>query len=350
MPEGHVTHRLAAGLTDRFAGGPIRSTSPQGRFADGAAELDGHPFRSAQAYGKNLFVHIGDRTVHVHLGLLGKLTFTGGGIDTGIDRGAGVHAGPDGDAGPGARPVQGQVRWRLENDHHWADLRGPQACRLVDAAGLAAVTDRLGPDPLREDADPERGWARVHSSATPIGLLLMDQRVAAGVGNIFRAEVLYRHRIDPGMAGRALRRAEWDAIWNDLVGLMHAAVVRGRIDTVRPEHDPVAMGRAPRVDRHGGEVYVYRRADQPCLVCRTPIRTKEFGGRNLFWCPRCQRPSRRQAAAPAAARGGPGRTRGPLRPTPAEPAAGEPAAGEPAGNSAGKSAGESTAPRSARPA
>jgi DNA-formamidopyrimidine glycosylase len=284
MPEGHVTHRLAAGMTERFAGGPVRSTSPQGRFADEAAELDGHRFRSAQAYGKNLFVHIGDRSVHVHLGLLGKLTF----------------ADPDSDTD--LRPVVGQIRWRLENDRHYADLRGPQACQLIDAAGITAVTERLGPDPLREDADPDAGWAVVHPSATPIGLLLMDQRVAAGVGNIFRAEVLYRHRIDPTMAGRLLRRAEWDAIWTDLVGLMHDAVVRGRIDTVRPEHDPVATGRAPRVDRHGGEVYVYRRADQPCLVCGTPVRTKEFGGRNLFWCPRCQRTSRRRVPVGSSAR------------------------------------------------
>jgi formamidopyrimidine-DNA glycosylase len=272
VPEGHVTHRLAAGLDERFAGGPVRSTSPQGRFADDAADLDGHRFGSARAYGKNLFVRIGDRSVHVHLGLLGKLTF---GTDD-------------------ARPVLGQVRWRLENERHYADLRGPNVCRLVDPADIAAITDRLGPDPLREDADPDVGWARVRVSGTPIGLLLMDQRVAAGVGNIFRAEVLYRHRIDPGMAGRLLRRPEWDAIWTDLVGLMHDAVVRGRIDTVRPEHDPVAMGRAPRVDRHGGEVYVYRRTGQPCLVCGTPIRTKAFGGRNLFWCPRCQRTSRRR--------------------------------------------------------
>ncbi|WP_420121825.1 Fpg/Nei family DNA glycosylase [Nakamurella sp.] len=330
MPEGHVTHRLAAGLSDRFAGGPVRSTSPQGRFADQAAELDGHPFRSAQAYGKNLFVHIGDGTVHVHLGLLGRLTLTDGG---GPDAPGGDGRGAGGDPGPGRRPVQGQVRWRLENDRGWADLRGPQACRLIDAAELAAVTARLGPDPLRADADPDLGWARVRSSATPIGLLLMDQRVAAGVGNIFRAEVLYRHRIDPGMAGRALRRSEWDAIWSDLVGLMEAAVVRGRIDTVRPEHDPVAMGRAPRLDRHGGEVYVYRRADQPCLVCRTPIRTREFGGRNLFWCPRCKRPSRRQGADPRAARTAAGRTPTRLRPAPADPGPvgpPDPPAGEPA--------------------
>ena len=166
MPEGHVTHRLAAGLTDRFAGGPVRSSSPQGRFADQAADLDGRRLESAEAYGKNLFVRIGDLSVHVHLGLLGRLTLTDADVD--------------------ARPVLGQIRWRLENDRHCADLRGPQACQLVDAAGIAAITHRLGPDPLREDAEPEAGWARVRTSATPIGLLLMDQRVAAGVGNIFR--------------------------------------------------------------------------------------------------------------------------------------------------------------------
>jgi formamidopyrimidine-DNA glycosylase len=275
MPEGHVTHRLAIGLTERFAGSPARSTSPQGRFADEAAEVDGHPLDIAEAYGKNLFAHFGDRAVHVHLGLAGKLTF----------------------ADDDTRPILGQVRWRLENDRYYADLRGPQACRLVDEPGVAAITGALGPDPLREDAEPEAGWARVRASPTPIGLLLMDQRVAAGVGNIFRAEVLYRHRIDPMMPGRLVRRSEWDAIWADLVGLMHDAVIRGRIDTVRPEHDPVAMDRPPRVDRHGGEVYVYRRADQPCLVCAARVRTKVLGGRNLFWCPNCQRPSRRKVLA-----------------------------------------------------
>jgi endonuclease-8 len=78
-------------------------------------------------------------------------------------------------------------------------------------------------------------------------------------------------------------------LWSDLVELMGEGVRRGRIDTVRPEHDPVAMGRAPRQDRHGGEVYVYRRAGEPCLVCGTVVRTARHVGRNLYWCPRCQR-------------------------------------------------------------
>ena len=88
----------------------------------------------------------------------------------------------------------------------------------------------------------------------------MDQTVVAGVGNVYRAEVLFRHGVDPYRAGRALARADWDAIWADLAALMREGVRLNRIDTVRPEHTPEAMGRPPRVDDHGGEVYVYRRA------------------------------------------------------------------------------------------
>ena len=89
----------------------------------------------------------------------------------------------------------------------------------------------------------------------------MDQKVIAGVGNVYRAEVLFRHGIDPYRPGKDLTRAEWDAIWADLVTLMREGVRNNRIDTVRPEHMPEAMGRPPRVDDHGGEVYVYRRAE-----------------------------------------------------------------------------------------
>ena len=78
-------------------------------------------------------------------------------------------------------------------------------------------------------------------------------------------------------------------MWDDLVALMEYGVLTGRIDTVRPEHEPEAMGRPPRVDDHGGEVYVYRRHGQPCLVCGSTVRTKILEGRNLFWCPTCQR-------------------------------------------------------------
>jgi endonuclease-8 len=116
----------------------------------------------------------------------------------------------------------------------------------------------------------------------------MDQKVVAGVGNVYRAEVLFRHGIDPYRPGREITRAEWDAVWGDLVELMREGVRRNRIDTVRAEHTPEAMGRPPRVDDHGGEVYVYRRAAQPCHVCGDEIRTAGLAARNLFWCPTCQ--------------------------------------------------------------
>jgi endonuclease-8 len=180
------------------------------------------------------------------------------------------------------------VRLRIAGRSSYADLRGATACELVTAEQRGAVLDRLGPDPLDPEADPGRAWERIRRSRSPIGGMLMDQSTFAGVGNIFRAEVLFRHRIHPLRPGQTLRVGQFQAMWEDLVALMHEGVRTGRIDTVRPEHTPEAMGRAPRVDDHGGEVYVYRRTGQPCLVCETKVRTQELAGRNLFWCPRCQ--------------------------------------------------------------
>ncbi|WP_029137130.1 Fpg/Nei family DNA glycosylase [Nakamurella lactea] len=274
MPEGHTLHRLAAEFTERFRGLPTRSSSPQGRFVAESLLIDGRRLDDAEAHGKHLFLTFGERIVHVHLGLAGKIGFT------------------DGDP----PPVIGAIRWRLttEAPHSTADLRGPAACELLTPGEVDALTARLGPDPLRPDADPDAGWRRITRSRTPIAALLMDQRVAAGVGNIYRAELLYRHRIDPMMEGRLLKPGEWQAMWADLQQLMRHGVQTGRIDTVRPEHEPEAMGRPPRVDAHGGEVYVYRRAGQPCLVCRSKVRIAELAGRNLFWCPGCQRRTRRR--------------------------------------------------------
>ncbi|MFJ4670251.1 Fpg/Nei family DNA glycosylase [Kitasatospora purpeofusca] len=270
MPEGHIIHRLAAENHRAFGGRAVRASSPQGRFADGAALIDGRELEAAEAVGKHLFLGFGeDAWVHIHLGLYGGFSFA-----------------PIGD-GPVPAPV-GLVRLRLENDEHVADLRGPNTCALITGAEKAAVAARLGPDPLRADADPEAAWRRMAASRTTVAALLMDQKVLAGVGNVYRAEVLFRHGIDPHRTGRELLRAEWDAIWADLVALMHEGVGAGRIDTVRPEHTPEAMGRPPRVDDHGGEVYVYRRAGMPCLVCATEVRAEEHASRNLFWCPSCQ--------------------------------------------------------------
>ena len=275
MPEGHTLHRLAADLSQAFGGQVVRVGSPQGRFATSAAQVDGQVLEYAEAWGKHLFVAFpADRLIHVHLGLYGKFLIA---------------------RGPAPAPV-GQVRLRIVGAEAYADLRGATTCELITAGQRDAVIGRLGPDPLRADADPDRAWARISRSKTPIGGLLMNQEVLAGVGNVYRAELLFRHRIDPMRPGNTLQRRQWTAMWADLVELMHQGVADNRIDTVRPEHTPEAMGRAPRVDDHGGEVYVYRRTDQPCHVCGKIVRTAELQGRNLFWCPGCQRPYRPRTA------------------------------------------------------
>jgi DNA-formamidopyrimidine glycosylase len=279
VPEGHTLHRLATALTDAFAGSPVRVSSPQGRFEAEARQLDGSVLLVAESAGKHLFLDFdADRVVHIHLGLIG-------GFDVRRD----VAEVP---------PPVGQVRLRLvRGGGHpaYADLRGATQCALVTSATRDEIVGRLGPDPLRPDADPDRAWARISKSPRAIGDLLMDQKVMAGVGNVYRAEVLFRHRIHPLRPGRTLRVGQWRAVWDDLVALMAEGVRTGRIDTVRPEHTPEAMGRPPRVDDHGGEVYVYRRTGQPCLVCGSTIRTAVLAGRNVFWCPQCQRTFRSRA-------------------------------------------------------
>lgn len=277
MPEGHTLFRLARELDDAFAGGPVRVSSPQGRFAADAAVLDGDVVLGATSAGKHLFVEFeGDRFVHVHLGLIGKFDVVAL------------------DGTPLPEPV-GQVRLRLASATAYADLRGATQCDLIGAEKREQILARLGQDPLDPAADPERVWRRISKSHRPIGELLMDQAVLAGVGNVYRAEILFRHRQHPLRPGTSLRRKVFDAMWADLVELMTEGVRTGRIDTVRPEHTPEAMGRPPRKDDHGGEVYVYRRTGQPCLVCETRVRTRVLAGRNLFWCPKCQPAYRRRA-------------------------------------------------------
>ncbi|MEZ5086978.1 MAG: zinc finger domain-containing protein [Tessaracoccus sp.] len=267
MPEGHVLHRLAREFTAAFGGQVVAVSSPQGRFAVEAERLDGSAFVGAEAIGKHLFLSFDvpePSLVHIHLGLIGRF-----------------------DLMPLADPI-GVVRLRIANDEQAADLRGPQWCRAVTHEYRDAVLAKSGPDPLRADAEADRGYARLHKSGKTVAALLMDQRIAAGVGNIYRAEVLFRHGIDPTTPGKQIDKATWQVMWDDLVELMEVGVQVGQIHTVRREHSPEVQRRPPRVDAHGGEVYVYRRAGQPCLVCGTEVAMGTLEGRNLYWCPRCQ--------------------------------------------------------------
>ena len=272
MPEGHTLHRLADLHRRRYAGRPVAVSSPQGRFAAGAALVDGRVLERTEAHGKHLFHHYGpDLVVHVHLGLYGQF----------------------GDEPLPPEPPRGQVRMRMVGATHFADLRGAPACALITDAEAGEIHARLGEDPLRPDAEPERAWARISRSRAPLATLLMDQSVIAGIGNVYRAEVLFRHGLDPQLPGRALRREQWDAMWDDLVDLLRDGYRRGLIETLRPEHSALSDG---PVDASGKRVYVYRRAGEPCLVCAGPVAHAEHAARNLFWCPTCQSPRRGRRA------------------------------------------------------
>jgi endonuclease-8 len=264
MPEGHTLHRLADLHGRRFAGGPVAVSSPQGRFAASAALVDGRVLERTDAHGKHLFHHYGpDLVVHVHLGLYGVFS----------------------DVPLPLEEPRGQVRMRMVGATHYADLRGATACELLTDAEADAIPARLGEDPLRADADPDRAWSRISRSRAPLATLLMDQSVIAGIGNVYRAEVLFRHGLDPQLPGRALDRACWDEVWADLVDLLTEGYRRGIIETLRPEHEALSDG---PVDASGKRVYAYRRAGHPCLLCGTPIAHAEHAARNLFWCPTCQ--------------------------------------------------------------
>jgi len=261
VPEGHTLHRLAREHRRLLVGHELRASSPQGRFAEGAALIDGSTLRGAEAYGKHLFHDYGaGRHLHVHLGLYGKWVSN---------------------AQPAPEPW-GALRLRLESPEAYADLRGATACELLTGAEVGALVTRLGPDPLRRGADPGAAWQRISRSRAPIASLLMDQSVVAGIGNVYRAELLFRHRVVPYLPGRELPRETWDAMWADLVTLMRAGVRAGRIVTTDPRDRP--GGRLTREKSH----YVYRRTGLPCRVCGTPVSTAELLARNLYWCPRCQ--------------------------------------------------------------
>lgn len=295
MPEGHSVHRLARQLDDVFAGQRLQVSSPQGRFTSGAALLDGRELLEATAHGKQLFARFaGGPILRVHLGLYGAFGFGGdqtfrGASSIGAPRRVGENEVYDDEAprphtGPPA-PV-GQVRMRLVSAHGWADLRGPSACEVLTMAEAEAVRSRLGPDPLGQDsaAGEDEFVRRIGATATVIAAALMNQSLIAGVGNIYRAEALFRAGLDPWRRGRDVPVRAREELWQDICSLMADGVRDGRIITTRPRDRPDAG--APVWPEHA--YYTYQRQGRPCLICRTPIALTELATRKLYWCPRCQ--------------------------------------------------------------
>jgi endonuclease-8 len=273
VPEGHTIHRLARDHAEWFAGRTVSVSSPQGRFAAGAAQLDGRQLVTTDAYGKHLFHRYDDgRSVHVHLGLFGKV----------FHHALAPHSGP-----PQPRET---VRYRViaagRDGGHAIDLVGATACELLTEPEVEAIVARLGPDPIRDDADPERAWAALQRRSVGIGRALMDQAVLAGVGNVYRAEVLFVHGLHPEVASRDVDRATWDAMWSTLVTWLRRGVKERRIITVDPKEVGVTRSRIRRADA----TYVYHQAQ--CRRCHTPVRRYDLAGRWAYACETCQPPPR----------------------------------------------------------
>lgn len=257
MPEGHTIHRAARDQTPMLVGQFLAVTSPQGRFAEGAARLDGRRCTAIEACGKHLLYRFGEGdTLHIHLGLYGKFRLQ---------------------TQPADEP-RGLVRVRLASASHAVDCNGPTRCEILSDDGVAALLGRLGPDVLREDADPERAFARIARSRAPIGQLVMDQAVLAGIGNIYRTEILWRLRIHPEREGRSLARADLEAIWADAARLLRIGVEKRAIVTV----EGASRGRG----RYGSKVNIFKKAR--CPRCRGPIRQFAMAARKVFCCDACQ--------------------------------------------------------------
>jgi endonuclease-8 len=264
MPEGHTIHRLARDLRRDLAGGAVRATSPQGRFADGATRLDGHVLRRTEAYGKHLF--LGWETgelLYIHLGLIGKFRRK---------------------PAPVPAPV-GEVRLRLETGTVAWDLSGPMACAIDTPAMRARVLEKAGPDPLRRDADPDRFVHALARRATPIAAALLDQGAVSGIGNVYRAEICFLCGIHPLTPAKSLAAEQAKALWATSVDLLTIGLRLNRIVTRDPaEVGARSPGRVPDDER----LYVYKRGGEPCRRCTTSIIGADVAGRRVWWCPGCQ--------------------------------------------------------------
>lgn len=250
MPEGDsvrlTERRLAPVLVGR------RILNAASRWPPVTDAVAGTCVRGLEVIGKHLLVHLDDgTTLRVHLGMQGRW-----------------HVLPP-DATVAWSP--GRVALRLDTELGVAvctDAPRVQRFRTRERGEVAALD--LGPDVLAASFDPAVAAARAAASDRTAAEVLLDQRVACGIGNVWKCELLFLHRLDPFAPADAVPAAVWEAVYRDAHARMTAAIAAPSDDPDRPSH-------------------VYRR--RVCPRCGTRIRTDTSGRdlpRTTWWCPTCQ--------------------------------------------------------------
>lgn len=265
MPEGDTIHRIAANLAPRLTGKKLERVTTQGL----ARDLDGKTVTGVTAHGKHLVIELDDGAyLRAHLGMYGR--------QRSYPRAAG-------DAML-ARMSPGRVSLALTTDdgvHLWIGARTIEVShRRAPLRGHALAS--LGPDVLADDFDSRlvASRATVHGSRT-IAEVLLDQRVAAGIGNIYKCESLFLRGIDPRARVSTIDASTLEALYTTARELMIGNLGPGR----RTTRDRLA-GDAPNDERY----FVYSRSGKPCRRCGASIACYQLGDppRWTWSCPLCQ--------------------------------------------------------------
>ncbi len=257
MPEGHTIHRLARDISEDLRGHALVATSPQGRFED-VHQIDGRVLRRTEAIGKHLLLHFaGSKVVHIHLGLFGKFRRRRA-IDPVAPRDA--------------------CRLRLVGPRFLWDLSGPTKCEVIEPKALRELRERIGADPLASDADVDATWKKFHATKREVGAVLLDQRIFSGIGNVYRAEILFLLGIHPQISASDIPRRTFDKIWNLAKDLLARGVEANRIITV----DHAVGAKVKRAEA----LHIYSR--RTCRACEGPVTRAKIGNRALDYCRVCQ--------------------------------------------------------------
>ena len=262
MPEGHTIHRIARDHQRWFIGQKLIVTSPQGRFADEANQVSGKKLRAVTAHGKHLFYHWTQNLIgHIHLGLYGKFR---------------VHNNP-------SPEPRGAVRVRAIGTDKTFDLNGPNCCELIDQKQQDEILSRLGEDPLRPDASKEKVWKKIQKSRSAIGSVLLNQSVIAGVGNVYRAEILFLLGIHPQRPANEIDRDTFDQLWEMTVELLKIGVKHNRIITA----GFTRSGKVPKGLKAAERLNIYKRNN--CPECDGTVKTWQLANRKIYACGVCQK-------------------------------------------------------------